>query len=310
MELTHTVSKEDTLKTVKYILKQRMGLSERLVKKLKYSSLLFCNNNPVFVNKIVEEGDIILARIELEDVNEEIVPEDIPIDILFEDEGLLVINKPSNTVVHPTWNHQSGTIANAVSYYLRSKGIKTLIRPVSRLDRDTTGIIVFALNQYVQESLIRQMKDHTFEKEYIGIVSGSVENDAGTIDLPIERKPDSIMLRHTSPAGAPSVTHYHVLERLKGSTLLKFRLETGRTHQIRVHCQASGHPLLGDTLYPSLEASENNLPESDNTIINRQALHSRSVAFTNPLTGERQIIDAPIPEDIRNALSYLKINST
>ncbi len=303
MELSHKVSNEDASKTVKFILKQRLGLSERLVKRLKYSSQLFCNGIPVYVNKCVEDGDIVMARVEFDDTNEDIVPEDVPIDILYEDESLLVINKPPNTVVHPTWNHQSGTIANAVMYYLLGKGIKTKIRPVSRLDRDTTGIIIFALNQFAQEVLIRQMKDHSFNKEYIGIVHGIMEDDSGTINLPIERKPDSIMLRHTSPSGAPSVTHYEVLKRLRDTTLLKFILETGRTHQIRVHCQATGHPLLGDTLYPALQADNG---QTTIKIIDRQALHSRSVSFIHPVTGEPVTIAAPVPDDILYAVTFLE----
>jgi 23S rRNA pseudouridine1911/1915/1917 synthase len=177
----------------------------------------------------------------------------------------------------------------------------TLIRPVSRLDKDTSGIIIFALNPFVQERLIRQMHTGLYIKEYIGIVHGRMERTSGTIDLPIDRVPGSIMLRHVTPDGAPSITHYEVIEHFCDSAFLKFRLETGRTHQIRVHCQAVGHPLLGDTLYP--------LPEYENAhsgLMARQALHSIRTAFVHPVTGSSVIIGSDIPDDIKKALEILR----
>jgi len=311
MDLKYTVTGTDEGKTVKYILKNRMGVSAKLIKKLKLTGQIYSNNAPVFVKDTVRENDEILIKLDFNEINEDIVPENIQIDILYEDECLLAINKPADTVVHPTWRHQSGTVANAVMYYLLNKGICTRIRPVSRLDRDTTGVIIFALNQYAQESLVRQMKSKTFIKEYIGIVKGIMENDKGVINLPIERKPDSIMLRHISETGSPSVTHYEVLKRFENATLLKFTLETGRTHQIRVHCQAVGHPLIGDTLYPYLQefspgpGGPGDFSRLDE-LIKRHALHSRKVIFNHPVSGEKCTITAPIPEDFKNALIFLK----
>ncbi|ABN52038.1 MAG TPA: RluA family pseudouridine synthase [Hungateiclostridium thermocellum] len=317
MNLKYTVDKETSGKTVKHILKKQLKLSERLIKKLKRQGKILCNNRPVYVNAVVCENDIIEVDLDFDDSGIFIQPEDIPIDIIYEDEFLIALNKQPGIVVHPTCSHPGGTLANAVAFHLQKKGIVKKIRPVIRLDRDTSGIIIFAKNPYCQEFLIRQMNDKTFIKEYIGIVHKVLENDNGTIDLPIARKPGSIMLRHISPDGDPAVTHYTVLERLNGATLVKFRLETGRTHQIRVHCQAIGHPLLGDTLYPfedtpySLSGNnphitQANTPSITSGIITRQALHSQRAVFLHPFTKKILEITAPIPEDMKSALEILR----
>lgn len=296
-----TVSPEDNGKTVKYILKNRLNLSERLVKKLKFSGKILLNALPVHVNVIVHEGDLLEALVELDEFNENVVPEPLDIDIIYEDEELVAINKPSNMVVHPTSSHFSGTVANGLMYHLLQKGTKTLVRPVSRLDRGTSGIIIFALNSFVQESLIRQMHSNSYVKEYVGLVHGTLEESCGTIRLPIERLSGSIMLRHVNAEGAPSVTHYEVLERFDDATFLKFTLETGRTHQIRVHCQAIGHPLIGDTLYPLPAFSA-----SHEGLMSRQALHSIRTVFTHPFTKNILELKAPIPMDINHALEILR----
>lgn len=296
MNLKYIVDNSHAGKAVKTILKHELEISERLIKKLKYDGKILCNSAPVFVNAIVQAGDVIEVNIEFTEECDEVVPEEIEIDILYEDDYLIALNKQPNIVVHPTSSHPSGTVANAIMHHLLQKGICRKVRPVSRLDRDTTGIILFAKNQFVQEFLIRQMKDKTFFKEYIGVVMGNIPNEKGTIDLPIERKPGSIMLRHTAPTGVPSITHYEVLERLNGATLLKFKLETGRTHQIRVHCQAIGHPLMGDTLYSDIPTP----------LIDRQALHSQRASFLHPHSREPFELIAPMPADISNLLKQLR----
>ncbi|MCR4434282.1 MAG: RluA family pseudouridine synthase [Clostridiales bacterium] len=312
MILKYVVDEETGGKTIKYILKNKLELSERLVKKLKYGNKVLCNSLPVHINAPVEAGDIIEAVMDLPEDPGEIIPEKIEIDILYEDDCIIALNKQPHRVVHPTSGHPSGTIANAVMYYLFCKDEPKKIRPVNRLDRDTSGVIIFAKNQYVQEALIKQMQDHTFKKEYLGIVCGLVENRRGTINLPITRKPGSIMLRHVSPDGSPAVTHYEVLEYLENASLLKFRLETGRTHQIRVHCQALGHPILGDTLYPfhenegcpsvSGQAGSGNIMQ----FIDRQALHSHKTSLIHPITKKSLEIEAPIPEDMKQVLEILR----
>lgn len=297
MNLKYLVDNESSGKTVKYILKIKMELSERLTKKLKYDCKILKNASPAHINDTVYSGDLIEVYIDFIEECDDIIPEDLGIDIIYEDESLIAVNKQPGIVVHPTSSHLTGTIANGVMYHFKQQGIHKKIRPVSRLDRDTTGVIIFAKNQFVQEALIKQMNDKSFEKEYIGVVHGNMEENKGTIDLPIERKPGSIMLRHTSPTGSPSMTHYEVLEQFHNASFLKFILETGRTHQIRVHCQAIGHPLIGDTLYPGDYTTDH---------ISRQALHSRKVSFTHPTLKNSLIIEAPIPPDINKLLEILK----
>jgi 23S rRNA pseudouridine1911/1915/1917 synthase len=302
LKLSYTAGAEDEAKTVKLMLKYRLGLSERLVKRLKYAGQVLCNSIPVHVDHRVKSGDIIEALVEFDEQNENIIPEEIGIDVIYEDESLIAVNKQAGLVVHPTSYHPSGTIANALAYRQLRQGRRTLIRPVSRLDRGTSGIIVFASNQYVQERLIRQMADGVYRKEYIGVVYGTVKEKKGRIELPIARKPGSIMLREINSGGAPSVTCYELIEALNNASCLRFELETGRTHQIRVHCQAIGHPLIGDTLYPPPGTSME-IPEPG---IDRQALHSFRTCFSHPVTGKPLELVAPLPPDILHVLEILR----
>lgn len=249
LELKYLVKENDAERTVKSILENELGISQRMIKRLKHNAGIYVNSLPVYVVHRVRPGDIISVCMDFEDNCDDIVPENIKIDILYEDEYLIVLNKDPGMVVHPTVSHQTGTIANAIMHHLKQKGISIKIRPVNRLDRDTSGVIIFAKNPYVQNALAVQMSKRIFLKEYIGITWGVINKTSDTINLPIERKPNSIMLRHVSETGKPSITNYEILKRFEHATLLKFSLETGRTHQIRVHCHAINHPLIGDTLY-------------------------------------------------------------
>jgi 23S rRNA pseudouridine1911/1915/1917 synthase len=346
LNLEYIVKENDADRTVKSILKNELNLSERMIRRLKRNTGLFVNSQPVYVIYRVKPGDIIHANINFEEDCDDIIPENIEIDILYEDEYIIVLNKQPDVVVHPVANHQTGTIANAVMYYLNQKGTYQKIRPVSRLDRDTSGVIVFAKSPYIQNALALQMSSNTFQKEYIGIVWGIVEKPKDTINLPIERKPDSIMLRHVSETGKPSITNYEVLRYFGNATLLKFSLETGRTHQIRVHCQAINHPIIGDTLYwkwsPDINIAaekyniqydiqyglpcntqtdtqydSRNMQEPDEELfkkykyinskfIQRQALHSHKVTFNHPVTNKLLEIYAPLPPDINRVLEILE----
>lgn len=338
MKLEYIVKENDNNRTVKSILKNELKLSERMIKKLKRNQGVLVNNKPVYVIYRVKPGDVIHVSIVFDEECDGIVPENIDIDILYEDEYMLVLNKQPDMVVHPTALHQSGTVANAIMYYLKQKGFCQKIRPVSRLDRNTSGVIIFAKSPYIQNALANQMSDNTFLKEYIGIVWGVVNKTKGTINLPIERRPDSIMLRQVSSTGKPSITNYEILKNFDNATLLKFTPETGRTHQIRVHCQAIGHPLIGDNLYwkwlPDLnvamenynsKCSNNNeyIEECDQEIferykyinslfIHRQALHSHKVIFIHPITNKVLEICAPLKSDMKRTLEILenKIKNT
>jgi 23S rRNA pseudouridine1911/1915/1917 synthase len=308
--LKYIIDKESSGKALKHVLKRNMQLSETLIKKLKYQNRILCNDKPVYVNTSVTEHDVIKVDMSFEENSDGVVPQEIPIDILFEDECLLILNKQSDTIVHPTCMRPDRTLANGVAWHFLKNGSNNKIRPVMRLDKDTSGVIIFAKNPYSQDYLIRQMNNKTFVKEYIGIVHGFVKENQGTIDLPISRKPGSIIERQISPEGDSSITHYKVLEQLHNATLLSFILETGRTHQIRVHCQAIGHSLIGDTLYPQLDISHTtsnmDITHEQPDLINRQALHSIKAIFEHPVTKEILEVTAPLAKDIEKALEILR----
>lgn len=307
MIFKYIVEDEFLGKQVKQVLKHKMKISERLIKMMKYDGKILINGLPVRVNELLKLGDLVEANVTFDEETSDITPQDIPIEIIYEDEYLVAVNKRSNIVVHPTFSHPDGTIANGLMFYMQKQGIMRKIRPVSRLDRDTTGIIIFAKNQFVQQALIEQMNQKLFEKEYFGVVFDDISPSLGTIDLPIARKPDSIMLREISPIGDHAVTHYQTIELFNQASLVKFKLDTGRTHQIRVHCQAINHPLLGDGLYPYLLEDENTSRyHSLSLCISRQALHSFRAAFFHPYTHEKLELCANLPEDMINLLEILR----
>jgi len=287
--LTYMV-KEDT--TVKDILINKLLISSRLLRKLKLNSRIFCNDKEAWVNDKVKDGDIILVDITFEEVNDKIISEVRELDILYEDSCLLIINKPADLVVHPTCIHLDGTLANFVKGYLEGKGENVTTRFVNRLDRETSGVIVFAKNEYTQEILTRQMQTGEFKKEYIAVTHGVIEKDSGTIDFPIKREEGSIMTRTIADDGETAITHFYVVNRFSDMTEVKLRLETGRTHQIRVHLKAIGHPIIGDGLYSDIKTDK----------IERQALHASSIEFIHPISKEKMKITADIPEDISRLL--------
>lgn len=208
------------------------------------------------------------------------------------------MNKPAGQVVHPTPLHPVGTIGNAVVGYWLAKGESRPFRPVHRIDRNTSGVIVVAKNQFAHQQLFWQLGQQKIHKRYLGIVTGVVAKDQGTISAPISLAQGSFMQRQVSIDGLPATTHFRVLKRFQEASLLEFVLETGRTHQIRVHCQSIGHSLLGDDLYGG-----------SLTQINRQALHSFMYEFLHPLSGERITIRAPLPQDLRQLLSALAMRT-
>jgi 23S rRNA pseudouridine1911/1915/1917 synthase len=305
VELRYIATEQDAEKTALFILKERLHLSKRLIQKLKNQDTLKINHLPVTPFHKVSDRDILSVELIDDEDSVNIEKEAIPLEILYEDEYLIVLNKPTPMVVHPTSLHQFGTLANGLSYYFHQCGLKAKIRPVTRLDKDTSGAILFAKHAHIQEQLIKQMSDRRFEKEYFGIVHGMVEQKQGTIDLPIARNPNSIMLREISMNGDPSITHYAVLCQFSEASFIKFYLETGRTHQIRVHCQAIGHPLIGDSLYSSKTAHPNH-----DTLMDRQALHAHILRFIHPILKHPVCVRAPIPHDMLSLLLKLKKQTT
>lgn len=236
-------------------------------------------------------NDTISFIIDFEEDNSNIVPTKMELDILYEDEAYIVINKPANLPVHPSILHYDTSLSNGVKYYFDEIGLKKKIRPVNRLDKDTSGIVIFAKNEYVQEILVRQMKNKTFSKEYIAVCEGVSENRNGTINAPIARKENSIIERCVREDGDTSITHYNVVKTNFNYSIVKLLLETGRTHQIRVHLSHIGHPIVGDTLYGNASSR-----------INRQALHALKVSFVHPISKNQVSYIAPLPNDIKNLL--------
>ena len=223
----------------------------------------------------------------------EILPQDIPLDVVYEDEDVIVVNKPVGMVVHPAPGHPDGTLVNALLHHCGDSlsGINGELRPgiVHRIDRDTSGLIIAAKNDTAHLALAEQLQDHSLYREYEAVIVGGLKDDQGTVDLPIARHPTDrkkMAINHYN--GRHAVTHWTVLRRYPGYTHVQGRLETGRTHQIRVHLAAQGHPVLGDPVYNGVRKG---FPE-----LTGQCLHARRLSFVHPRTGERMMLEAPLPD--------------
>ena len=275
----------------------------------KYISMLFAEQSRSFFQKLIKDGHVSVNnklekanyRLKLEDfvqieipdaVEAQIQPENIPLDILYEDEDLLVVNKPKGMVVHPSAGHYTGTLVNAVMYHCKNSlsGINGEIRPgiVHRIDMDTTGSLIVCKNDESHLAIAEQIKIHSINRIYRGIVCGVVKEEEGTIHAPIGRHPiDRKKMAINEKNGKDAITHYKVLERFEKYTYMEFKLETGRTHQIRVHMASIGHPLLGDPLYSNGKSSYK---------LQGQTLHAMTIGFIHPKTGKYIEITAPLPE--------------
>lgn len=283
------IANSSHLGTVKDILQKKLHISHRLLTTLKRENGIYKNDKPCLVNDIVTFGDKITVFLDYAEDSHNIVPIPMHLSILYEDACYIVINKPSGIPVHPSHLHYTDSLSNGLCYYFQSQNLHKKIRPVNRIDKDTSGIVIFAKNAYIQECLIEQMKHHDFEKTYIAICEGILEGE-GMINASIARKENSIMERCIDNKGEIAITHYQSLKAFpeKNYSVIKCQLETGRTHQIRVHMKYIGHPLLGDTLY-----------SHSSPFIARQALHSYQVAFRHPVTQEQVTYTAPLPEDMK-----------
>ena len=286
----------DGIKIREY-LKEEMGLSSRLIRGAALDKRILVNNNPVKMNYVLKADDNILINLKKKE-SQNIEPEKIEIEIVYEDSDIIVVNKRPNMVVHPTKRYQSGTLANALLYYFKETNQDCIVRLVSRLDMDTSGLIIIAKNQYAYMELSKDMQQNGIEKRYLALVHGHMEQMEGTIDKPIYRPEiEGNMRRVIDERGQRSITHYKVVERLKDADVVECLLETGRTHQIRVHLSHLGHPIYGDTLYGI---------EEDAQLISRQALHAYGLNFKSPRTKEYLQLRADLPEDIRALLENLR----
>ncbi len=285
----------------------------------KFLTAIYPEQSRTFFQKLIKENHVTVNekseksnfRLHAEDivaveippaVSVAILPEDIPLDILYEDEDLLVVNKPKDMVVHPSAGHYSGTLVNAILFHCKDSlsGINGEIRPgiVHRIDKDTTGSLIVCKNDESHVKIAAQIKAHTVTRRYRGIVNGIVKEDSGTIEGAIGRHPtDRKKMAINEKNGKPAVTHYKVLERLKKHTYMEFELETGRTHQIRVHMASIGHPLLGDTVYGG---------EKNAHGLKGQTLHAMTIGFVHPRTDEYIEVTAPLPEYFEKLLQKLK----
>lgn len=293
MNIPFIVQTHDAGKSIYTFLKCR-DLSSNLIRSLKKDGRIHLNGHSVHTNAVIHEGDLIELYLP-EESSDQLVPEKIDFEVLYEDANILVINKPAGIPVHPTFNYKSGTLANAVMYYWQSKGVTHRFRAMSRLDKDTSGIILIALNLYAYNRLSTQQVNNGIGKKYMTIVHGQVLHDEGEIHLPIGRKAQSIIEREVRADGQEAITHYKVVERFAESTLLEVQLVTGRTHQIRVHFSHIGHPLVGDDLYGGKQET-----------IKRQALHASSLTFNHPRTDVEIEITSSIPTDMIQLLQHYK----
>lgn len=276
------------------VLKQHFKISTNLIKDLKkYKEGIQVNGEHKRVVDFVAKGDILKITIR-DTASENIVPTDIPLDIVYEDEDVLVINKLPNMPTHPSMGNYENSLANGVMYYYKSKGEERVFRAVNRLDKDTSGLMAVAKNSYIHARLGEEIQKKELKRKYMCIVCGDVERD-GTVDAPIRRADGSVINRIVAPDGQRAVTHYRVVKRYGEYTLLEMELETGRTHQIRVHMAYIGHPLVGDWLYGM----------EDHNIAKRQMLHSCYLCFTHPITGQIMEFKDEMAEDMRAFIEKL-----
>ena len=288
MNLKYIVT-NNKYKDINQILKQEFNISARLQHKLIREKHVLLNGKIIDTRSSIVLNDVITINLNFNEESENIISIQIPLNIIYEDECFLILNKPAGIAVHPSILHYTDSLANGVKFYFESIELKRKIRPINRLDLNTSGIIIFAKNEYVQECLIKQMQDHTFQKYYIAFVEGTFTNKEGTINLPIARKENSIIERCIDKNGQTAITDYKVLSEYANFSIVECHLQTGRTHQIRVHMSAIGHPLLGDTLYGN-----------SSNLINRQALHSYKISFIHPITKQSVTFNCDLPDDMKS----------
>jgi 23S rRNA pseudouridine1911/1915/1917 synthase len=291
--LTYQILPQDCGKTIQRILQNKLHLSRILIRDLKQNQSICCNGIPTPAYYIVKTGDIIVVQ--WQTPVQAIRPFPLPLSIIYEDPDILVINKAWGMLSHPVGQFQDNTVANAVIYHWNTTNTTASFHPVSRLDRNTSGLMLIAKHKWVHQQMNEASQRRTMRKGYVAIVHGRVTDTTGTIDAPIARLPGSIISRHVAADGQSAITHYQVLEHYTQSTKVSIELATGRTHQIRVHFAYIGHPLLGDTLYGGSDE-----------LITRQALHASQLTFNHPRTKDNLTFSAPLPQDMGHLLSSLQ----
>ncbi|PAB02001.1 RluA family pseudouridine synthase [Enterococcus canintestini] len=260
--------------------------------------VVFLNGQTVKANYKVKMGDEIVIQIPAP-ATLELIPEDLDLDIVYEDEDVAVVNKPQGMVVHPSAGHRKGTLVNGLLYQLNNLStINDVVRPgiVHRIDKDTSGLLMIAKNDAAHESLAAQLKDKTSLRKYVALVHGNIPHEKGTIEAPIGRSKVNRKMQAIREDGKPAITHFTVLERFGDFTLVELQLETGRTHQIRVHMQYIGFPLAGDPTYGPKKTLKGN----------GQFLHAKLLGFTHPRTQAKMVFEAPLPPVFEKTLTNLR----
>lgn len=290
----HTVTADEAGRTVQEILTGPMGVSRRMIQRLTRAKGLQHNRRAAWLNAKVRAGDVVSARVNPAESGG-LPPVAMDLRVVYEDAEVLAVDKPPFLLVHPTSPDQDRTLAHGVAHHLARDGVHARVHPVHRIDRDTSGLVVFAKTGHAHHRLDLQLRSGEMKREYLALVDGEVEGDRGTVDAPIGRDPRNPVLRVVRNDGDPAVTRWKVAERHPGATLLRLELETGRTHQIRVHLLHAGHAVLGDRQYGRKGVH----------LIKRQALHAAHLAFAHPASGEPIRLDAELAPDIREAIAIL-----
>jgi len=312
-----TVDKgQEPLRIDKFLMNRIEGATRNKLQQAINASMVLVNNKEIRPNYKVKPGDEIIVYSDMSPEEIEVVPEDIPLNIVYEDKDLMVLNKPAGMVVHPGSGNYSGTLLNGVAYYLQQQGLSESQLPrfglVHRIDKNTSGLLVIAKNELAMRQLAKQFFDHTVKRQYLALVWGDMKNDSGTVIAHVGRHQRFRKLFEAYPEGEhgkEAITHYKVIERLNYVTLVECVLETGRTHQIRVHMKWIGHPLFNDDFYGGDRIVKGTVfnkykqfVENCFAICPRHALHARTLGFIHPATGKEMFFEAELPEDMRSLI--------
>lgn len=292
--LKFEITSEDAGSKLREFLKFKCNFSSRFCRVSAYGKNIFVNGNVVKLSYILKDKDIVEIKLNKEE-SQNIEPQPIPLNIVYEDQDLIVINKPPFIVVHPTKSHPYNTVANGLIHYFKEKGENCIVRLVNRLDMNTSGLLIVAKNQFAHMALQRDMNEETFKKQYLAIAHGIFQEKRGTINLPILNDENNGIKRTIDDRGQNSITHYEVVDEYKDAQLVRLTLETGRTHQIRIHLSHFGHPIFGDILYGS----------EDKEYIGRQALHAYKLQFPHPRDNRIVELEADLPDDMKELINKL-----
>jgi 23S rRNA pseudouridine1911/1915/1917 synthase len=287
--LTLTVTKAQAGKKVEVLLRRELGLSTASIRRAKdLAGGILLDGTPVFTVALAAEGQVLQVAVGDAQANEDIPPVPGPLDIRYEDDDVVILSKAGGVPVHPSPGHHGDTLANFLAWHYEKQGLTAAFHPVNRLDRGTSGLMAVAKHGHAHQKLQEQLDGGILRRTYLAVCRGTLPAAEGTIDLPIRRAADSVLRREVGEGGASAVTHYRVLETQNGRSLVRLTLDTGRTHQIRVHLAHLGCPLIGDFLYGT----------EDPALPDRFALHSSEITLRQPVTGEPIHLEDPLPPDL------------